>query len=191
MWGRRSEGEPSQDVTTQAPSATRADQGSPAHAPSQRAQDATASTSRPLDMPEARLGKRLHFRGEITGNEDLFIDGDYSGKIELKDNCLTVGANARVEADVHARSIRIAGRLKGNVQAPERIELRKTGSLEGDVVTAGIVIEEGAVFRGSIDIVKPEPKKGTSPPSTSRSGTSGSQSDPTQPVKTSSETDGT
>ena len=111
-----------------------------------------------FETPAACVGKRLQFNGEVSGSEDLQVDGDFKGKITLKDNALIIGPNARVEADVHARAICIYGRLKGNVEAPERIELRKTGSLEGDVVTAGIVIEEGAVFRGSIDIVKPEAK---------------------------------
>jgi cytoskeletal protein CcmA (bactofilin family) len=117
-----------------------------------------------VEGPSSRLGKRLKFVGQITGTEDIQIEGDCSGTIELKDNCLTIGPNANVEADVQARSIYIAGRLKGHVQAPERIELRKTGSLEGDVMTAGIVIEEGAVFRGSIDIVKPEAKNAVAAP---------------------------
>ncbi len=164
MWGRRPNSESTPDFSSQTqstpdptPRSTESDMSRPAGR-------SPVTGARPVEGPEARLGKRLTFRGEITGNEDLQIDGDCSGKIELKDNCLTIGPNALVEADVHARSIQIAGRLKGNVQAPERIELRKTGSLEGDVVTAGIVIEEGAVFRGSIDIVRPEAKKAEAAP---------------------------
>jgi cytoskeletal protein CcmA (bactofilin family) len=161
MWGRRPNSESDQDSTpetqTQSTAGT-APRGGEDRTPRAAAQPA-ASGVRPADPPSSRLGKRLKFLGEITGSEDLQIEGDCGGKIALKDNCLTIGPNSSVEADVHARAIYIAGRLKGNVQAPERIELRKTGSLEGDVVTAGIVIEEGAVFRGSIDIVKPDAKK--------------------------------
>lgn len=103
----------------------------------------------------AQIGKSLKVRGEISGNEDLTIDGEVEGTIELKDNSLTIGPNGKVHANVTARSITVLGRLEGNVKAGERVEISKTGSLEGDLVTPRIVIEDGAVFRGSIDILKP------------------------------------
>ena len=103
----------------------------------------------------AQIGKSLKLKGEITGNEDLYIDGEVEGTVELKGNSLTVGPNGNVHADVSARSITILGRLQGNVKARERTEIRKTGSFGGELLTAQIVIEEGSVFRGSIDIVKP------------------------------------
>ena len=103
----------------------------------------------------AQIGKSLQLKGEITGSEDLLIDGEVEGAIELKENSLTVGPNGNVKADVSARSIIVMGHLRGNVRAGEKIEICKTGSLEGDLSTARIVIEDGAVFRGSIDIVKP------------------------------------
>ena len=103
----------------------------------------------------AQIGKSLKVRGEISGNEDLTIDGEVEGTVELKDNSLTVGPNGKVHANVTARSITVLGRLEGNVKAGERVEISKTGSLEGDLVTPRIVIEDGAVFRGSIDILKP------------------------------------
>jgi cytoskeletal protein CcmA (bactofilin family) len=103
----------------------------------------------------AQIGKSLQLKGEITGSEDLLIDGEIEGTIELKENNLTVGPNGNVKADVSARSITVQGHLRGNVRAGEKIEICKTGSLEGDLSTARIVIEDGAVFRGSIDIVKP------------------------------------
>ena len=103
----------------------------------------------------AQIGKSLKLKGEITGNEDLYIDGEVEGTVELKGNSLTVGPNGNVHADVSARSITILGRLQGNVKAGERTAIRKTGSFEGELLTAQIVIEDGAVFRGSIDIVKP------------------------------------
>ncbi len=102
-----------------------------------------------------QIGEFLQLKGEITGSEDLLIDGEVEGAIELKENKLTVGPNGKVKADVSARSITVMGHLCGNVRADEKIEICKTGSLEGDLLTARIVIEEGAVFRGSIDIVKP------------------------------------
>jgi cytoskeletal protein CcmA (bactofilin family) len=103
----------------------------------------------------AQIGKSLRLKGEITGSEDLLVNGEVEGAIELKENSLTVGPNGSVKADVSARSITVMGHLCGNVRAGEKIEICKTGSLEGDLSTARIVIEDGAVFRGSIDIVKP------------------------------------
>jgi cytoskeletal protein CcmA (bactofilin family) len=103
----------------------------------------------------AQIGKSLRLKGEITGSEDLLIDGEVEGTIELKENSLTVGPNGSVKADVSARSITVMGHLCGNVRAGEKIEICKTGSIEGDLSTARIVIEDGAMFRGSIDIVKP------------------------------------
>ena len=103
----------------------------------------------------AHLGKSVKVKGEITGSEDLIIEGEVEGKITLKGNNLTIGSNGNVRAEVTAHSITVLGRLEGNVHAADRVEIRKTGSLEGDLVTARIAIEEDAVFRGSIDIVKP------------------------------------
>jgi cytoskeletal protein CcmA (bactofilin family) len=104
---------------------------------------------------QAQVGKSLQLKGEITGSEDLFIDGEVEGTVELKDNNLTIGPNGNVHADVQARSIIVLGRLRGNVRAGDKVEIRKTGSLEGDLATARIIIEDGAVFRGSIDILQP------------------------------------
>lgn len=107
----------------------------------------------------AHIGKSLKVKGEISGSEDLYVDGEVEGTIQLNDNSLTVGPNGRVRANVSAQSITILGHLRGNVHAGERLEISKTGSLEGDLTTSRIVIEDGAVFRGSIDIVKPGGKK--------------------------------
>lgn len=102
----------------------------------------------------AQIGKSLSLKGEISGGEDVYVDGEIEGTVALEENALTVGPNGRVHANVTARAITILGLVQGNVRASERIEIRKTGSLEGDLVTARIVIEDGAVFRGSIDIIK-------------------------------------
>jgi cytoskeletal protein CcmA (bactofilin family) len=102
-----------------------------------------------------QIGKSLKLAAEIRGGEDLFIDGEVVGSIELNGKNLTIGPNGRVEADVVAQSVTILGQLDGNVRAADSIELRKTGTFLGNMVTARIIIEEGAVFRGSVDIVKP------------------------------------
>jgi cytoskeletal protein CcmA (bactofilin family) len=102
----------------------------------------------------ARLGSSLHFKGEISGNEDLNIDGSVEGLIHLEDRKLTVGASAKVTADVIAREVVVYGNVKGNLQARDRIEIKKDGSVVGDLTTARIMIEDGAYFKGSIEIEK-------------------------------------
>jgi cytoskeletal protein CcmA (bactofilin family) len=102
----------------------------------------------------ARLGATLHVKGEITGNEDLAIDGSVEGLVQLEDRKLTVGASARVTADVIAREVVVYGNVKGNLRARDRIEIKKDGSVVGDLTTARIMIEDGAYFKGSIEIDK-------------------------------------
>jgi cytoskeletal protein CcmA (bactofilin family) len=99
----------------------------------------------------------LKIKGTITGTEDLYIDGQVEGTIRLEQNSLTIGPNGAVDADVFAKDIVIEGKVTGNVTAGDRIDIRKTGSLSGDLSAARIAIEDGAVFRGSVDIMKPEP----------------------------------
>ena len=109
----------------------------------------------------ARLGASLHIKGEISGNEDLHIDGSVEGLVQLDDRKLTVGATAKLTADVVAREVVVYGSVKGNLRARDRIEIKKDGSVVGDLTTARIMIEDGAYFKGSIEIdrtaVKDEP----------------------------------
>jgi len=102
----------------------------------------------------ARLGASLHVKGEITGNEDLAIDGSVEGLVHLEDRKLTVGASAKLTADVIAREVVVYGNVKGNLRARDRIEIKKDGSVVGDLTTARIMIEDGAYFKGSIEIDK-------------------------------------
>src|SRR5579862_9745220 len=102
----------------------------------------------------ARLGASLHVKGEITGNEDLAIDGSVEGLVQLEDRKLTIRASARVTADVIAREVVVYGNVKGNLRARDRIEIKKDGSVVGDLTTARIMIEDGAYFKGSIEIDK-------------------------------------
>src|SRR5271156_151829 len=102
----------------------------------------------------ARLVSSLHVKGEITGNEDLLIDGTVEGLVQLEDRKLTVGASAKVTADVIAREVVVYGNVKGNLRARDRIEIKKDGSVVGDLTTARISIEDGAYFKGSIEIDK-------------------------------------
>jgi len=132
----------------------------------------------------ARLGASLHIKGEITGNEDLVIDGSVEGLVQLEDRKLTVGASARVTADIISREVVVYGNVKGNLRARDRIEIKKDGSVVGDLTTARIMIEDGAYFKGSIEIDKAAGEAGgddekASYPRTARStaATSSSSSD--------------
>jgi cytoskeletal protein CcmA (bactofilin family) len=104
----------------------------------------------------ARLGPSLHVKGEISGSEDLHIDGSVEGLITLEDRKLTVGPSSKVTADVVAREIVVYGSVKGNLRARDRIEIKKDGSVVGDLTTARIMIEDGAYFKGSIEIDRGE-----------------------------------
>ena len=114
----------------------------------------SSSSDRLGSSGTARLGASLHVKGEITGNEDLAIDGSVEGLVHLEDRKLTIGASAKVTADVIAREVVVYGNVKGNLRARDRIEIKKDGSVVGDLTTARIMIEDGAYFKGSIEIDK-------------------------------------
>jgi len=122
----------------------------------------SSDAMRPLatsDRATARLGASLHIKGEITGNEDLQIDGSVEGLVQLDDRRLTVGAAAKVTADIIAREVCVYGTVKGNLRAKDRIEIKKDGSVIGDLTTARIMIEDGAYFKGSIEIDRASEKE--------------------------------
>ena len=102
----------------------------------------------------ARLGASLHIKGEISGNEDLLLEGSVEGLVQLDERKLTVGATAKLTADIIAREVVVYGTVKGNLRAKDRIEIKKDGSVNGDLTTARIMIEDGAYFKGSIEIDK-------------------------------------
>ncbi|MGA2594090.1 MAG: polymer-forming cytoskeletal protein [Bryobacteraceae bacterium] len=112
----------------------------------------------------ATIGKAVKIVGQIFSREDLFVDGDVEGTIELMEHKLTIGPNGKVHAGVKAREVIALGTIQGNVEASDRIEIRKDAKLVGDIKTARIIIEDGAYFKGSIDIVKTEPKAAPSQP---------------------------
>ena len=111
------------------------------------------------DRATARLGASLHVKGEISGNEDLLIDGSVEGLVQLDERKLTIGATAKVTADIIAREVVVYGTVKGNLRAKDRIEIKKDGSVNGDLTTARISIEDGAYFKGSIEIDKSAEKE--------------------------------
>ena len=108
---------------------------------------------------QATIGKGLTIKGEINGSESLYIDGKVEGSVNLPGNRVTVGRNGQVAASITAREIVVLGKVRGNVTATDRVDIRAEGSLSGDVAAARISIEDGAFFKGGIDIRKPEGKQ--------------------------------
>ena len=154
MWGKK----PDQQAAPAVPEPTAA-ANPPKPAPAiveekKMSTDAMRPVSGSSSGSSARLGASLHVKGEITGHEDLLVDGSVEGLIQLEDRKLTVGASAKVSADVVAREVVVYGHVKGNLRARDRIEIKKDGSVVGDLTTARIMIEDGAYFKGSIEIDK-------------------------------------
>ena len=112
------------------------------------------------DRATAWLGSSLHVKGEISGNEDLCIDGTVEGLVHLNEQKLTVGATAKLTADVIAGEVIVYGTVKGKVRGKGKVEIKKDGSVNGDLTTAQIIIEDGAYFKGSIEIEKSAEKEG-------------------------------
>jgi cytoskeletal protein CcmA (bactofilin family) len=116
--------------------------------------NATPRPVAPSAADQATIGKSLVIKGEVTGSESLYIDGRVEGSINLAGNRVTVGRNGVVSANVNAREIVVLGKVRGNLTASDRVDIRSDGSLTGDVVAARISIEDGAYFKGGIDIRK-------------------------------------
>jgi len=131
--------------TTSTPSAPAMTSNEPAAAP----RPVTTTTA-----DQATIGKSLVIKGEVTGSESLYIDGRVEGSINLSGNRVTVGRNGVVAANINAREIVVLGKVRGNLTASDRVDIRSDGSLTGDVIAARISIEDGAFFKGGIDIRK-------------------------------------
>jgi cytoskeletal protein CcmA (bactofilin family) len=123
-----------------------------------------------MDLPKtgdfAYIGKSVVIKGELSGSEDLYIDGTVEGTIQLQGNNLVVGPNGHVHADVSAKVVVIQGKVEGNIQASERAELRKSAVIVGDIVTQRIAMEDGAYVKGKIEILRDIAKPGTQPATT-------------------------
>ncbi|MBS1852962.1 MAG: polymer-forming cytoskeletal protein [Acidobacteria bacterium] len=115
-----------------------------------------------MDTPKtaevAHIGKSVMIKGELSGSEDLYIDGQVEGTIELHGNNLTVGPNGQVRANVNAKGVVVQGKLEGNIRASDRTELRKSAIATGDIITQRMAIEEGAYFKGKVDIQRDSAK---------------------------------
>jgi cytoskeletal protein CcmA (bactofilin family) len=125
-----------------------------------------ASTAAIPSGEQATIGKSLIVKGEVSGSESLYIDGKVEGAINLPGNRVTVGRNGQVAANIMAREVVVLGKVRGNINASDRVDIRSEGSLTGDVAAARISIEDGAYFKGGIDIRKPGDTKNGAAPTT-------------------------
>jgi cytoskeletal protein CcmA (bactofilin family) len=127
----------------------------PAAAPASTYTPAKPATS-PMD--QANIGRSLVIKGEITGAESLFIDGRVEGTINFPENRVTVGRNGNVAANITAKEVVVMGKVQGNVDCADRLDIRSEGVLAGDVITHRFSVEEGAVLKGSVEVRNPEKK---------------------------------
>jgi cytoskeletal protein CcmA (bactofilin family) len=155
MWKRKED----EYTPTPEPSSTGSSSMPATPAPTPRAPDPVVRSSEVLrgTTDVATIGKSVVVKGELSGSEDLIVDGEVEGNISLRGQTCTVGPNGRVRANIEARNVIVHGKVNGDIHATERVELRKTASLAGDISTARISIDDGAFFKGGIDIQKPEP----------------------------------
>jgi cytoskeletal protein CcmA (bactofilin family) len=106
----------------------------------------------------AQIGKSVVIKGELSGSEDLYVDGQVEGSIALKGNSLTVGPSGQVKASVDAKGVVVQGKLEGNIHASDRVELRKSAVMSGDIATQRISIEDGAFVKGKVEIQRADGK---------------------------------
>jgi len=127
----------------------------PAAAPAPAAAASSAGEPRAPQMigrDMVNIGKSVVIKGELSGSEDLTIEGHVEGRIDLKDNVLTIGPNGKIKAEVFAKSVVVLGEVTGNVTASEKVDIRDNGSVDGDIASPRVAIAEGAHFRGSVDM---------------------------------------
>lgn len=145
MWRKQDEPKPSSPATT----------------PVSELPRSLGAPPEPAGSAAGTLSKSISIKGEVTGREDLFIDGEVQGSIRITDGNVTVGPNGRVTADIEAREIIVRGKVQGSLHGRERVLIGRTGQAAGDVVTRYIIIEEGAILRGKIDVVREEESRST------------------------------
>ena len=141
MWKRDEAVRPPQPVTP-----------SPAVVPETSAPRAEASRRQERDV--VNIGKSVIIKGELSGSEDLTIEGQVEGKIELRQNVLTIGPNGKIKAQVTAKTVVVEGQVQGNITATERVDIRDNGTVDGDLLAPRVAIADGAHFRGAIDMQK-------------------------------------
>ncbi len=109
---------------------------------------------RHMDKDVVNIGKSVVIKGELNGSEDLTVEGNVEGKIELRDHVLTIGPHGKIKAEVFAKVVIVLGEVVGNINASEKVDIRDNGSVDGDIVSPRVAIAEGAHFRGSVDMQK-------------------------------------
>jgi cytoskeletal protein CcmA (bactofilin family) len=158
MWKRDESVKP----TTPAPQTPTA----PAAAPQPQPQPQVPTKSdlkNQIERDKVNIGKSVVIKGELSGSEDLTIEGHVEGRIELRDNVLTIGPNGKIRAEVFAKAVIVLGEVAGNVTASEKVDIRDNGSVDGDIVSPRVAIAEGAHFRGSVDMQRGTAKVATAP----------------------------
>lgn len=153
MWKPRPDEKPA-TVTNPSSSPNGPAPGTSSSAPSPRPAAIAPRPTEGFRAEMAHIGKSVLIKGELSGSEDLYLDGEVEGSVELKQHSLTIGPHGLVRANIHAREIVVHGKVDGNVIGDDRVELKKSAVLAGDVSTQRIVIEDGAFFKGAIDIKK-------------------------------------
>lgn len=105
-----------------------------------------------IERDMVNIGKSVVIKGELSGSEDLTIEGNVEGRIDLRENVLTIGPNGKIKAEVFAKTVVVLGEVSGNVTASEKVDIRDNGSVDGDIASPRVAIAEGAHFRGSVDM---------------------------------------
>lgn len=161
--GKRRDDDPDQEPASPLAGATGAAGPGPALPGSIKA-SGPAAEKRPMrGEAMANIGKSISIKGDLTGEEDVLVEGKVEGKVNLPNNELTIGANGRVDADVHAKTVLVIGRVSGNVSGSERVEIQASGIVEGDVRAPRLVVQEGAQLNGSIQMTNEKPGATTKP----------------------------
>jgi cytoskeletal protein CcmA (bactofilin family) len=158
MWKRDEAVKPVSPATTGPAPAAPA--GAPPAAEAARPQPSATHDPQRVEKTSVNIGKSVVIKGELNGSEDLTIEGQVEGKIELRQNILTIGPNGRIKAQVFAKSVIVLGEVTGNVTATEKVDIRDNGSVDGDIAAPRVAIAEGAHFRGSIDMQRTGAKPG-------------------------------
>jgi cytoskeletal protein CcmA (bactofilin family) len=156
MWKRDESVKP----TTPAPPTPAAPAAAPQHHQAQP-QQTTSDMRSQIERDKVNIGKSVVIKGELSGSEDLTIEGHVEGRIELRENVLTIGPNGKIRAEVFAKAVIVLGEVAGNVTASEKVDIRDNGSVDGDIISPRVAIAEGAHFRGSVDM-----QRGTAKPQT-------------------------
>jgi cytoskeletal protein CcmA (bactofilin family) len=126
--------------------------------PSTSMRPAAVAASARDGQPGVPIGRSILLKGELSGSEDLAVEGTVEGTIELRDNVLTIGPNGRIKAQIFAKSVIVLGTVSGNITASERVDIRDAGSVDGNIVSPRVAIADGAHFRGSVDMQKKGPQ---------------------------------